>query len=725
MKPTKLTVAVAALTATISLTSAAHALADDQISDIEWASVPYTTLPTVVVEGQLQNTDNEQVTLDQPGQGVPADAAELLRQVNGVEAIRMGGRGLDPIIRGQSQTQLNVLMDGAFIHGGCPNRMDPPTTYSSLESYDRITLIKGAASVLYGGGGSGGTILFERSAPVFEPGESVRGHAVSGYRSNSATKELSADLATGSGLGYLRVIGGYQDAGNYQDGNGDEVRSAFTSKNANLMLGLTPGLASGPEGERHQRLELNLEANRERDTLYAGAGMDSPDSDANTTRLLYEYESSGGRLSSVKGQWYKSRVTHLMDNYSLRALSAPMKMAAPSRSDTTGARLNGEVRLPAGQLTLGLDYQHNERNAERLAGPAMGGDPAMLQSILWPGAELEQTGLFGQWQTNSHADRQWKAGLRVDRIHASVSRADEQPQVANAPAPSTLYAQYYADLPAGSQARVEETNLGGFVQAEQRMGNGNVYGLLSRSVRTADANERYVASFSRNMMTGMDASWVGNPELNPEQHLQLELGYRYAAGRWGGNLSLYQDRVTDYILRDKARGQDGILVDNGTATIYRNVDVIIRGAEAGVSYEIGERWSSSLDASWVHKDNVTDHRVVAQTPPLSASLRLDYQHNAWEAGARMDLNADQDRADIYPFEGSGQDAQETPGWAVMSVYGRYRFTESAQAELGVENLFDRAYAYHVNRANADPFNPDAVLVNEAGRVVWGKVSVSF
>ena len=91
----------------------------------------------------------------------------------------------------------------------------------------------------------------------------------------------------------------------------------------------------------------------------------------------------------------------------------------------------------------------------------------------------------------------------------------------------------------------------------------------------------------------------------------------------------------------------------------------------------------------------------------------------------MDLNADQDRADIYPFEGSGQDAQETPGWAVMSVYGRYRFTESAQAELGVENLFARAYAYHVNRANADPFNPDAVLVNEAGRVVWGKLSVSF
>lgn len=725
MKPTKLTVAVAALTAATFLTSVTRAQPDYSASDIDWSDVPFTTLPTVVVEGVLTSDGGEQVRLDEPGQGVPADAAELLRQVNGVESIRMGGRGLDPIIRGQSQTQLNVLMDGAFIHGGCPNRMDPPTTYSSLESYDRITLIKGASSVLYGAGGSGGTILFERSAPVFEPGQSVRGHAVTGYRSNSATKELSADLAAGSDQGYLRVIGGYQDAGNYQDGDGSEVRSAFTSRNGNLMLGFTPSITPGQKGERHQRLELNLEANRERDTLYAGAGMDSPSSDANTTRLLYEYDSSGGRLSRVKGQWYKSRVTHLMDNYSLRDLSAPMKMAAPSRSDTTGGRLSGNVRLPAGALTLGVDYQRNERNAERLAGPAMGGDPTMLQSILWPGAELEQTGVFGQWQTDSESDRQWKAGLRVDRINASVSRADEQPDVPNTPSPLTLYAQYYEDLQADSRKETEETNLGGFVQVEQGLGSGSAYSILSRSLRTADANERYIASVSRNMMTGMDSSWVGNPDLNPEQHLQLELGYRYAAGGWGGNLSLYQDRVSDYILRDKARGQEGILVDNGTATVYRNVDVIIRGAELGLSYEFSEYWNGSLDASWIHKDNVTDHRVVAQTPPLSASLRVDFQHNAWQAGARLDLNADQERADIYPLQGSGQDAQETPGWAVISLYGRYRFTGSAQAELGVENLFDRAYAYHVNRANADPFNPEAVLVNEPGRVIWGKVSVSF
>ncbi len=89
-----------------------------------------------------------------------SDGGELLQSLTGVSAIRMGGRALDPVIRGQKETQLNILLDGGYIHGGCPNRMDPPTAYTSVDSYDRVTVIKGNRTVVYGGGGSGGTVLF-------------------------------------------------------------------------------------------------------------------------------------------------------------------------------------------------------------------------------------------------------------------------------------------------------------------------------------------------------------------------------------------------------------------------------------------------------------------------------------------------------------------------------------------------------------------------------------
>ena len=77
---------------------------------------------------------------------LPSDAGEALRSVVGVSGTRMGGHGIDPIIRGQNQTRLNILLDGAYIHGGCPNRMDPPTAYSAVETYDEVEVIKGFQS---------------------------------------------------------------------------------------------------------------------------------------------------------------------------------------------------------------------------------------------------------------------------------------------------------------------------------------------------------------------------------------------------------------------------------------------------------------------------------------------------------------------------------------------------------------------------------------------------
>jgi iron complex outermembrane receptor protein len=48
-----------------------------------------------------------------------------------------------------------------------------------------------------------------------------------------------------------------------------------------------------------------------------------------------------------------------------------------------------------------------------------------------------------------------------------------------------------------------------------------------------------------------------------------------------------------------------------------------------------------------------------------------------------------------------------------------------EVRFGVHNLFDKTYAEHLNRANQDPFNPQAVQVNEPGRSVWVKYKYSF
>ncbi len=239
-------------------------------------------LPAITVESSpLLGTNPIYRDLDAHS-GIPADAGEYLRDLPGVSGIRMGGHGIDPIIRGQSQTRLNILLDGAYSHGGCPNRMDPPSAYAPLAGYDRITVLKGGAQVRHGGGGSGGTVLFERIPPHFEAEGGARGELEAGYQGNSDSRETAFDLAAGNQRGYVRALGGYVEADNYRDGDGRTVRSAYENRAGALLLGYTP--------DPDSLLEISAERIQEREVLYAGAGMDAPESDNDLWRLKLRRE---------------------------------------------------------------------------------------------------------------------------------------------------------------------------------------------------------------------------------------------------------------------------------------------------------------------------------------------------------------------------------------------------------------------------------------------------
>ncbi len=239
------------------------------------------TLSTIVVEG-AQQVPGELSLSPKSSPAPAADAGEWLRRLNGVEGIRMGGHGLDPVIRGQQGNALNVLIDGGYVFGGCPNRMDPPTAYAPLHSIDRVTVSKGVTTLQHGAGGSGGTVLFERSAPEFE-GDAVgqQGSVGASYDDNGERVGLYANLEAGNQQGYLQVFGEHQNASDYEDGDGQRIHSGFETTSGGITLGLTPS--------ENTELALGYEAVRERDVKFAGAGMDSPESDNDTVRLRLDH----------------------------------------------------------------------------------------------------------------------------------------------------------------------------------------------------------------------------------------------------------------------------------------------------------------------------------------------------------------------------------------------------------------------------------------------------
>lgn len=660
-------------------------------------------VPEILVEGALPAQVGEVI---EPRQETiaPVDTGAWLRALPGVSGTRLGGHGIDPVVRGQGETRVNVLLDGAYVHGGCPNRMDPATSYAPLSTYDRITLIRGNQTVRYGGGGSGGTLLLERDTQPFAAGEAPRLRGEAGYASNGDHREATLDGAVGSELGYARMIAGLNRADNYEDGNGDEVRSAFDERGANLLLGYTPSSRT--------RVELGLEAVRGEDILYAGM-MDAPKSDHDVARLKFMQQldiAAPGRLS---GELYRSEVEHVMDNYSLRPLTAPMMMSVPSTSDTDGGRLQYQTD-GADDWLVGIDVQRNDRTAIRYSGPLL----AMINSYMWPGVALDQWGLFVERGFTLAERQRLRAGARYDRVDASAGLANADPAdpMMGMPllSPNQLYTLYY-----GTRADdVTENNIGGFLRYEYDMQANPVTwsATLSRSVRTADATERFMAA---NGMMPSDR-WVGNPALDPEQHHQFELGAQAKSGGWDLNGAVYVDEVDDYILRDRAHSMDMLL---GNATIYRNVDARLYGTELGAARTFAGAWQTRVTVEYVYGQNRSDDRPLAQIAPLELGMELRYVQTAWDLGGRLRVVDRQNRVDDDPLTGSGLDAGETSGFAVLDLSGRYALSKHVDLKYGIDNATDRSYAEHLNRSN--DFDPTVVQINEPGRSVWLRVNASL
>ena len=123
----------------------------------------------------------------------PASVTDLLRRVPGVQVGQTGGRGSLPgiYIRGTRSAQSLVLVDGQRI--GNSTSGDSNLQHINIEQVERVEVLRGSRSVIYGSDAIGGVIqIFTRRGG--EPGLKARLHA--GFGSNQ-TWERSLGLSGG------------------------------------------------------------------------------------------------------------------------------------------------------------------------------------------------------------------------------------------------------------------------------------------------------------------------------------------------------------------------------------------------------------------------------------------------------------------------------------------------------------------------------------------------
>lgn len=668
-----------------------HAEALDPATDL--------TLPPVVVTAAVtQSPTRSSIDPRAAQQPQPAsDGASVLKAFPGMSVIRKGGIDGDPVFRGMAASRLNILADGEQLLGGCGMRMDPPTAYVFPDAYTRVTLIKGPQTVLNGPGASAGTVLFERSVPRFDEPGMAADAAVGG--GSFGRWDAFVDGRVGNRQGHFQLQGSRAESGDYRDGNGRDVHSAYRRENAEASIGWRP--------DEDTLVELRAGSSRAR-AAYGDRSMDGARFDREHVGLKVARERLSPLVHQLEGQVFHNDIDHVMDNFSLRTPPANLAQWMASNPDrkTSGGRLSATLRpSDADKVVLGLDHQHN---VHTVRGSGMGGETVSpyASRARVEDARFENLGIFGEWTRAQGNEQRLVSGLRADRWRAQDQRTTLTSGM------TSLGAN-----PTAGQVR-NETLWSGFVRHEHDFGeHTEVHIGLGHVERAPD----YWELISKESV----ASTSAFASTRREKTTQLDLGAVLRDGPWEAFVSGYAGRVDDYILIQSMTSKPGGMGPRNT-TVARNIDAWTWGAEAGARRKLGEAWGVNGSLAWARGQNRTDDRPLGQMPALEARLGLNWESGAWSAGGLLRAVASQKRQALYQGNIVGQDLGPTAGFGVVSVHAGWRLDKRVIASVGIDNVFDKAYAEAINRAGATVAGYDTTTrVNEPGRAWWAKVRVSF
>ncbi len=656
-------------------------------------------LTPMIITGVAQQSPLTVVTDPKiPRQPVPAgDAGDYLQTIPGFSAVRGGGSNSDPVFRGMFGSRLNMLTNGGVMLGACPSRMDSPSSYITPQSYDQLTVIKGPQTVLWGPGGSAATILFEREPERFsEFGGRVDASLLVG---SDGRFDRAIDAATGSDLGYLRLLANRSDSDNYSDGNGDRLHSRWDKWSSDLVIGWTP--------DTDTLLELTAGIG-DGEAAYAGRGMDGSQFERESLGLRFERENLGEVLQKIEARLYYNYADHVMDNFSLRTPSGSGMMANPMASNvdrrTLGGRVAGTWAWDAYELVAGIDAQTNEHRKRASTFSMMGGYTSHERASWSKDAGFHNYGAFAELSWSAAEGDRVIGGARLDRASAK----DYRQRLSNSMGGN------WANPSANSER--SDTLPSAFVRYEHDLNDlpATAYLGLGHAQRFPDYWELFSAS------TGPVGSVQAFETVRPEKTTQLDFGIQYEHGPLSMWASGYVGQVRDYILFNY------VPMGMMTRTSVDNVEARIMGGELGGSYRLSPAWKTDASLAYAWGENRSDDRPMPQIPPLEGRLGLTYERGDWSAAGLWRVVAKQSRVAEGQGNVTSKDFGDSAGFGVLSVNGAYRLNKHYRVSTGIDNLLDKAYSEHLNQAGSAGFGYAAdTRINEPGRTYWARVDLSF
>ncbi len=522
---------------------------------------------------------------------IPArDAAELLRRLPGVQIGRNGGPGqaTSLFLRGTASDHVLILIDGvpaqsATTGATALQHIDP-------ELIERIELVRGPASTLYGSSAIGGVIqIFTRKTDRHTP--RMHGAVQAG---NEATFNASAGLSGGNGPLTAGLVVSHQQTGGYPPKASSRLARGYRHDSFDLRLGyaVSPDLSLElghwqSQGNVEYLDFFNTPLDQDVRNGITRFTIDAVHNDTWSSRLLLSraVDNSDENQSNFLGQKDYAHTTRLALDWQHTWL------ASETNTLVGGLTL---IREQARLLSFGTAYDRTSR-----------------EKALYLQDEIRIGGLDLQ------------AGVRGLR-HSVYGR------------------QFTWNLGLGYQLA----------------SHTHVHANAGTAFRSPSANDLY--------------GFGGNPDFKPEKSRSFEIGLRQGLGDGQRvELNLFHTRIRDLIESDP------------TTFVTQQIErARIRGVEFGYRLSTGPL-SLSLDYTWQDAENLDQDSSLARRAENKLNASLGYDSGRW--WTRADLTAETARRDSR-FSG-----KVLAAYKVLDLAAGYRLDKDWEAELRVNNLFDKYY----------------------------------
>ncbi len=642
------------------------------------------------------------------------DAKELVRYEPGLTVRSDPFRfGLDTFaIRGMGGNRVAVEIDGIPAAGGFAigSYSDSGRSFVDLAFVERVEVLRGPASSLYGSDAIGGVVAMTTLAP----GSVLGGARVeTGY--DSEDEGWHAALIGAGSLGPGEALLGYVHREGHEADTAADVQPDPRDYASDSLLAkyVLPGAPGGP-------VTLSAEGGRvSQDTsvdAFLGQGRF-----VNTTMLTGDDSAERFRVSVEqqleRGTWANSADWHLywqgtdtqQDTYELRRAVPPRSPAVALEREfhleerTVGFEFTALREVAGRSFEHGVVYglEASFSNIDELRDglqttvdtgaetPTILGETFPLRDF--PLTDVAEVGVFLQDELRP-AVGAWSLipALRMDYYRLD-SQADRI---------------YREDNPNAPAVDVDELSLAPKL--------GATYAFNDRLTAFAQYAHGFRSPPPEDVNIGLEIPLLNiralpNPSLKPEQSDGYEIGLRWRAGPANLTVSAYYSDYRDFI---ESKVNLGVDPDSGM-TLFQSQNVAearIYGAELAADLRAPEGgrlagWTARLSAAWTRGDDLVRGEPLNSVDPASVVLALAYDAPSLRWGGTLVVTGVEAKRDV---DDSRADLYETEGYVTMDLLAHLDLGRGLRLNAGVFNLADEEYIEWSDvrgRTDDDPLIP--------------------